>query len=192
MEKYPDGSPYSRVPRMLYLYFKQGHWRSKEVKNVLPTRHSNEASLESPVQTEGHELNYFRSFTNTTQQNNNASMQFPGGNYTSEGNELRNSAAPMEAPGESKTSEHSDSASFETLRERIFREAKPDYLSFSAANPAGKVKYMVHIHHWQLFYILAFFTRFPTTVSRICAGLVLGIYTQGCVAYGHGEILETL
>ncbi|KAF8977594.1 hypothetical protein BGZ46_007265, partial [Entomortierella lignicola] len=36
-----------------------------------------------------------------------------------------------------------------------------------------------HPHHWQLFYILAFFTRFDHWVSRVGAGIVLGAYMQG-------------
>ncbi|RIB07405.1 hypothetical protein C2G38_2046025 [Gigaspora rosea] len=40
----------------------------------------------------------------------------------------------------------------------------------------------VHIHHWQIFYVLAFFTRFDDPVSRVAGGIVLGIYTQGMIA----------
>ncbi|KAF9574784.1 NAD(+) kinase [Mortierella alpina] len=36
-----------------------------------------------------------------------------------------------------------------------------------------------HPHHWQLFYILAFFTRFDDWVSRVAAGITLGCYMQG-------------
>ncbi|KAG0024771.1 NAD(+) kinase [Entomortierella chlamydospora] len=36
-----------------------------------------------------------------------------------------------------------------------------------------------HPHHWQLFYILAFFTRFDHWVSRVGAGIVIGAYMQG-------------
>lgn len=36
-----------------------------------------------------------------------------------------------------------------------------------------------HPHHWQLFYILAFFTRFDHWVSRVGGGIVLGCYMQG-------------
>ncbi|PVU89637.1 hypothetical protein BB561_005249 [Smittium simulii] len=61
---------------------------------------------------------------------------------------------------------------------------KPKYLDLPSENPWGRVKCYVHTHHWQIFYILAFFTRFPTTFSRICSGLVLGIYTHGSCAYG--------
>ncbi|KAJ1970268.1 hypothetical protein H4R35_005953 [Dimargaris xerosporica] len=50
--------------------------------------------------------------------------------------------------------------------------------------------FTVHLHHWQIFYVLAFFTRFPHTISQLCAGLVLGIYTQGSAAYGFDPLLE--
>ncbi|CAG8612097.1 17778_t:CDS:2 [Cetraspora pellucida] len=40
----------------------------------------------------------------------------------------------------------------------------------------------VHLHHWQIFYLLAFFTRFDDPISRVAAGIVLGIYTQGMIA----------
>ncbi|CAG8793653.1 19549_t:CDS:2 [Dentiscutata erythropus] len=40
----------------------------------------------------------------------------------------------------------------------------------------------VHIHHWQIFYVLAFFTRFDDPISRVASGIVLGIYTQGMIA----------
>ncbi|CAG8792331.1 5398_t:CDS:2 [Gigaspora margarita] len=47
----------------------------------------------------------------------------------------------------------------------------------------------VHIHHWQIFYVLAFFTRFDDPVSRVGGGIVLGIYTQGMIAYGPDSFL---
>ncbi|PWA01674.1 hypothetical protein BB558_002215 [Smittium angustum] len=74
----------------------------------------------------------------------------------------------------------------------LFDQAKPSYLGLSSENPYGRVQYSVHIHHWQIFYLLAFFTRFPTLTSRICSGLLLGIYTHGSAAYGHDHILEPL
>lgn len=36
-----------------------------------------------------------------------------------------------------------------------------------------------HPHHWQLFYILAFFTRFEHWVSRVGGGIALACYMQG-------------
>jgi len=36
-----------------------------------------------------------------------------------------------------------------------------------------------HLHHWQIFYYLAFFTRFDNVISEICAGLVIGIFMHG-------------
>jgi hypothetical protein len=37
----------------------------------------------------------------------------------------------------------------------------------------------IHLHHWQIFYSLAFFTRFNHPVSQVAGGITLGIYTQG-------------
>jgi len=47
-----------------------------------------------------------------------------------------------------------------------------------------------HLHHWQIFYYLAFFTRFSNPVSQICAGLVIGIMMHGVSAYGFHDLLE--
>ncbi|KAI9593890.1 hypothetical protein BDF19DRAFT_415143 [Syncephalis fuscata] len=48
----------------------------------------------------------------------------------------------------------------------------------------------VHIHHWQIFLILAFFTRFQDIVSQVSAGLVLACFMQGGIAYGFDAMLE--
>ncbi|KAF9274282.1 hypothetical protein BGZ68_000812 [Mortierella alpina] len=47
-----------------------------------------------------------------------------------------------------------------------------------------------HPHHWQLFYILAFFTRFDDWVSQVAAGITLGCYMQGIMAYGYDYLIE--
>jgi len=47
-----------------------------------------------------------------------------------------------------------------------------------------------HLHHWQIFYYLAFFTRFDNPISQICAGLVIGIFMHGVAAYGFHDLLE--
>lgn len=47
-----------------------------------------------------------------------------------------------------------------------------------------------HLHHAHLFYILAFFTRFPTTLSRIAAGLFLGSSIHGIAAFGSDSIYD--
>ncbi|KAG0348105.1 hypothetical protein BG004_006080 [Podila humilis] len=47
-----------------------------------------------------------------------------------------------------------------------------------------------HPHHWQLFYMLAFFTRFDHWVSRVGGGIVLGCYMQGVMAYGYDVLVE--
>jgi hypothetical protein len=40
----------------------------------------------------------------------------------------------------------------------------------------------IHPHHWQIFYTLAFFTRFNHPVSQVAGGITLAIYTHGIVA----------
>ncbi|CAO3671294.1 unnamed protein product [Rhizopus stolonifer] len=40
----------------------------------------------------------------------------------------------------------------------------------------------IHIHHWQIFYVLAFFTRFTHPASQVAAGIVLACYMQGICA----------
>ncbi|KAG0256564.1 hypothetical protein DFQ27_005669 [Actinomortierella ambigua] len=47
-----------------------------------------------------------------------------------------------------------------------------------------------HPHHWQMFYALAFFTRFDHWVSRVGGGIVIGCYMQGIMAYGFDYLLE--
>ncbi|KAF9405571.1 hypothetical protein BGZ94_003473 [Podila epigama] len=47
-----------------------------------------------------------------------------------------------------------------------------------------------HPHHWQLFYALAFFTRFDHWVSRVGGGITLGCYMQGIMAYGYDYLIE--
>ncbi|KAI9478642.1 MAG: hypothetical protein EXX96DRAFT_254937 [Benjaminiella poitrasii] len=40
----------------------------------------------------------------------------------------------------------------------------------------------LHIHHWQIFYVLAFYTRFAHPVSQVASGIVLACYMQGICA----------
>ncbi|RHZ80367.1 hypothetical protein Glove_137g35 [Diversispora epigaea] len=47
----------------------------------------------------------------------------------------------------------------------------------------------IHVHHWQIFYVLAFFTRFNHPISQIGGGIVLGIYSHGMIAYGPDNYL---
>jgi len=58
----------------------------------------------------------------------------------------------------------------------------------SEETPPQEKIYAFHLHHWQIFYVLAFFTRFDDVASQICAGLVLGIYGQGVAQYGYGSV----
>lgn len=63
---------------------------------------------------------------------------------------------------------------------------------FIAEEVAMILYYQIHFHHWQLFFLLAFFTRFDDLISQICAGIVVGIYMQGVTAYGYHSLLEPL
>ncbi|KAJ1679482.1 hypothetical protein EV182_001956, partial [Spiromyces aspiralis] len=65
----------------------------------------------------------------------------------------------------------------------------PHYLNYPNYRCVPRAHFHVHIHHWQLFYIFAFFTRFDTFASRLCAGIVLGIYVHGIAAYGFDPML---
>jgi hypothetical protein len=40
----------------------------------------------------------------------------------------------------------------------------------------------LHIHHWQIFYVLAFFTRYTHPVSQVASGIVIACYMQGICA----------
>ncbi|KAJ2013156.1 hypothetical protein IW146_001257 [Coemansia sp. RSA 922] len=64
------------------------------------------------------------------------------------------------------------------------------YVNAKAGGPLPLYKYQLHLHHWQIFYILAFFTRFDQFASRACAGLVLGIFTHGHAAFGLDPLME--
>ncbi|KAJ2963506.1 hypothetical protein NQZ79_g1499 [Umbelopsis isabellina] len=63
----------------------------------------------------------------------------------------------------------------------------------SAPNPVNyKVLTPValHLHHWQIFYVLCFFTRFDHPVSQVAAGIVLACYMQGICAYGYDPLVN--
>ncbi|ORZ05804.1 hypothetical protein BCR42DRAFT_473864, partial [Absidia repens] len=40
----------------------------------------------------------------------------------------------------------------------------------------------LHLHHWQIFYVLAYFTRFTHPLSQVAAGIVLACYMEGVSA----------
>jgi len=40
-----------------------------------------------------------------------------------------------------------------------------------------------HLHHSEIFFILCFFTRFNDVISKLCAGVCLGIFLQGVSSY---------
>ncbi|KAI8097134.1 uncharacterized protein BX664DRAFT_325634 [Halteromyces radiatus] len=48
----------------------------------------------------------------------------------------------------------------------------------------------LHLHHWQIFYVLAFFTRFTHPVSQVAAGIVLACYMEGICAYGYDQLVN--
>ncbi|ORE07714.1 hypothetical protein BCV72DRAFT_304344 [Rhizopus microsporus var. microsporus] len=48
----------------------------------------------------------------------------------------------------------------------------------------------IHLHHWQIFYVLAFFTRFTHPVSQVAAGIVIACYMQGICAYGYDHLVN--
>ena len=49
-----------------------------------------------------------------------------------------------------------------------------------------------HPHHWTIFWILSIFTRFNTPISKICAGICLGIYIQGSAMYNNDRFLGSI
>ena len=49
-----------------------------------------------------------------------------------------------------------------------------------------------HPHHWTIFWILAIFTRFNTIISKVCAGICLGIYIQGSSMYNNDRFLGSI
>ncbi|CAO3593914.1 unnamed protein product [Absidia cylindrospora] len=48
----------------------------------------------------------------------------------------------------------------------------------------------LHLHHWQIFYMLAFFTRFTHPVSQVASGIVLACYMEGICAYGYDQLVN--
>jgi hypothetical protein len=61
----------------------------------------------------------------------------------------------------------------------------PIFISYMMYNVAVSDKKIFHLHHVHLFYVLAFFTRFPNDISRIAAGLAIGCSLHGAAAYGY-------
>lgn len=48
----------------------------------------------------------------------------------------------------------------------------------------------IHIHHWQIFWLLAFFTQYNNIFIKIVSGLCIGIFIQGISTYGPDTIFE--
>lgn len=49
-----------------------------------------------------------------------------------------------------------------------------------------------HPHHWMIFWLLALFTRFDDTFSRISASVCLGIFIQGSAMYTNDGFLGSI
>ncbi|CAG8490488.1 6381_t:CDS:2 [Funneliformis caledonium] len=71
------------------------------------------------------------------------------------------------------------------------QQSQLDTEALVQVQPFGKIA-RIHIHHWQIFYTFAFFTRFDHPVSQVAGGISLGIYTQGIGAYGPDDFLEEI
>ncbi|KAJ2238112.1 hypothetical protein IWW45_000299 [Coemansia sp. RSA 485] len=97
----------------------------------------------------------------------------------------------LNMPTEPTCRERIDSLTHEQKNELIEEKLKNlHYLNVQTNGPLPLYRYNLHLHHWQIFYILAFFTRFDEFASKMCAGVVLGIYTQGYAAYGFDPIMN--
>jgi hypothetical protein len=56
--------------------------------------------------------------------------------------------------------------------------------AYAAYNTSIKENLKFRPHHWVIFYMLSFFTRFNTTISKVSGGLCIGIFVHGISAYG--------
>ncbi|KAJ2783553.1 hypothetical protein GGI15_002538 [Coemansia interrupta] len=111
----------------------------------------------------------------------------------SEGNLGQNntSRSLLNMPIEPNHRERIDSLTHEQKNELIEGKLKNlHYLNVQTNGPLPLHRLNLHLHHWQIFYILAFFTRFDEFASKMCAGVVLGIFTQGYAAYGFDPMVE--
>lgn len=57
-------------------------------------------------------------------------------------------------------------------------------------NTTATEKTLLHLHHLHLFYVLAFFTRFPTFWSQVAAGLCIGASVHGISAFGFDSSFD--
>lgn len=57
-------------------------------------------------------------------------------------------------------------------------------------NGFHRCKSVFHLHHWTIFYVLAFFTRFPDTISRLAAGAFIGASLHGIAAWDYDTSFE--
>ncbi|CAO3565895.1 unnamed protein product [Mortierella alpina] len=94
------------------------------------------------------------------------------------------SAPPPPPPQAAAVVPTEQRSALETAEPEITIQPYQQY-AWSAAIPGH-----FHPHHWQLFYILAFFTRFEDWVSQVAAGITLGCYMQGIMAYGYDYLIE--
>ncbi|KAJ1937225.1 hypothetical protein GGF37_005292 [Kickxella alabastrina] len=103
----------------------------------------------------------------------------------------RTSRALLNMPMEPERQECINSLSCEQKKVRIEERLKNlHYLNVQTNGPLPLYRYQLHLHHWQIFYILSFFTRFDEFASQACAGIVLGIFTHGYAAYGFDTMME--
>ncbi|KAJ1801880.1 hypothetical protein LPJ75_006364 [Coemansia sp. RSA 2598] len=101
------------------------------------------------------------------------------------------SSSLLNMPIEPGRQERIDSLTHEQKNELIEEKLRNlHYLNVQTNGPLPLYRYNLHLHHWQIFYILAFFTRFDEFASKMCAGVVLGICTQGYAAYGFDPMMN--
>ncbi|KAJ2488811.1 hypothetical protein IWW37_004515 [Coemansia sp. RSA 2050] len=101
------------------------------------------------------------------------------------------SASRLNMPNEPAAQPRATTLTHAQKQEMIERKLQHRY--YLNARPDGSLplhRYQLHLHHWQIFYTLAFFTRFDDFASRACAGIVLGIFTHGHAAFGLDPLME--
>ncbi|KAJ2621156.1 hypothetical protein GGI26_004324 [Coemansia sp. RSA 1358] len=129
---------------------------------------------------------------NTIHPTDRDSHESSEGDSDAEANRIpNNSNTLLNMPNEPEHQQHIDSLTREQKNDLIEKRLKNlHYLNVSSDGTLPLHRYQLHLHHWQMFYILAFFTRFDKFVSHACAGIVLGIVTQGSAAYGFDAMMN--
>eukprot|EP01116_Phalansterium_solitarium_P022110 TRINITY_DN7182_c0_g1_i1.p2 TRINITY_DN7182_c0_g1~~TRINITY_DN7182_c0_g1_i1.p2 ORF type:complete len:294 (-),score=68.14 TRINITY_DN7182_c0_g1_i1:466-1347(-) len=57
------------------------------------------------------------------------------------------------------------------------------FLALAACEWDDQTSENFHLHHWSIYYCIAYFTRFRTRMSKVCAGAAVGIFLEGIIAY---------